>query len=73
MCAEKYLIGSAALLQWALAAWAEVAPQTVLHPVDVGQDKDYRSDLGALPALADSGAIAFVVWAPSSSLCTASN
>ncbi len=64
MPSEKYLIGSGALLQWALAAWADVAPDTVLHPVDIGQDQDYRFDLGALPALAGSDATAFVAWGP---------
>jgi len=64
MSCEKYLIGSGALLQWALAAWAEAAPETVLHPVDVGQDQDYRFDLGALPALASTDTTAFVAWGP---------
>ncbi|MFC6839863.1 DapH/DapD/GlmU-related protein [Xanthomonas theicola] len=62
MSSEKYLIGSGALLQWVLAAWAEAAQQTVLHPVDVGQDQDYRFDLAALPALAATDATAFVAW-----------
>ncbi|KLD74687.1 hypothetical protein FZ025_04295 [Xanthomonas hyacinthi] len=64
MPSEKYLIGSGALLQWALAAWAEVAPDSVLHPVDIGQDQDYRFNLGALPALADADTTAFVAWGP---------
>ncbi|MDV0439570.1 DapH/DapD/GlmU-related protein [Xanthomonas sacchari] len=64
MSSDKYVVGSGALLRWALAAWAEAAPDCVLHPLDVAQGKDYRFDLDALHALADTGATAFVAWGP---------
>ncbi|WP_045757856.1 DapH/DapD/GlmU-related protein [Xanthomonas albilineans] len=62
MSSEKYVIGSGALLRWALAAWAEAAPDTVLHPVDIAQGKDYCFDLDALRTLSCSDATAFVAW-----------
>ncbi|WP_045727104.1 DapH/DapD/GlmU-related protein [Xanthomonas sp. GPE 39] len=62
MSCEKYVLGSGALLRWALAAWAEAAPDTVLHPVEIAQGKDYRFDLDTLRAVPGNGATAFVAW-----------
>lgn len=64
MSSEKYVVGSGPMLQWIMAAWAEAAPDTVLHAVDVGQDAHYRFDLGALDGLATAEATAFVAWGP---------
>ncbi len=64
MSSDKYVVGSGALLQWALAAWAEAAPSERLHPIDIGQDKDYRFDLGALEGAVPGEATAFVAWGP---------
>jgi acyl-[acyl carrier protein]--UDP-N-acetylglucosamine O-acyltransferase len=61
---HKYILGSGPLLQWALACWSEVAPDITLHPLDIGQDHDYRFDLAALAGVAPSGATAFVAWGP---------
>ena len=63
---EKYVLGSGDSLQWALAAWTEIEPDTTLHPVDIGQDKEYRFNLEILNALDCSkhNATAFVAWGP---------
>ncbi|QHI97961.1 hypothetical protein GT347_08115 [Xylophilus rhododendri] len=64
MPSEKYVLGSGALLAWALAGWAEIEPQTQLHAIDIGQDKDYRFDLAALQGASPETATAFVAWGP---------
>ena len=51
MRSKKYVIGTGALLQWAMASWAEVACDEQLHAVDVGQDTDYRFNLRDLAEL----------------------
>lgn len=66
MSSEKYVLGHGAELQWALAAWAEVEPETKLHPIEVGQDTDYRFNLDSLACIdhANTNATAFVIWGP---------
>lgn len=64
MSSEKYVVGGGSMLHWVMAAWADAAPDTVLHSVDVGQDAHYRFDLGALDGLATAEATAFVAWGP---------
>ena len=64
MSSDKYVIGSGALLAWALASWAEVAPGQSLHGVDVGPDGGESFDLGALAGVVPSDATAFVAWGP---------
>lgn len=64
MSSDKYIVGAGPLLQWAMAAWAEAEPGATLHPVDIGQDKDYRFDLGALATVVVAEATAFVAWGP---------
>jgi carbonic anhydrase/acetyltransferase-like protein (isoleucine patch superfamily) len=63
----KYIVGTGALLDWAMASWAEAEPALRLSPVDVGQAADYRFDLGSLPQPQPSdddavGDTAFVAW-----------
>lgn len=60
----KYLIGTGVLLEWAMASWREVEPDTVLHPIDIGQDRDYRFDLSTLSDVRADAATAFVAWGP---------
>jgi hypothetical protein len=60
----KYLIGTGVLLEWAMASWREVEPDTVLHPIDIGQDRDYRFDLSTLLDVRADAATAFVAWGP---------
>lgn len=60
----KYLIGTSGLLEWAMASWREVEPDTVLHPIDIGQDRDYRFDLSTLLDVRADAATAFVTWGP---------
>ncbi|WCM88967.1 DapH/DapD/GlmU-related protein [Acidovorax sp. NCPPB 3576] len=62
MPSEKFVIGTGALLAAALAHWSEVASEETLHPIDIGQDRDYRFDLGALAEASPAEATAFVVW-----------
>lgn len=62
MAPTKYIVGNGHLLEWALAAWAEVEPGTTLHAIDVGQDSDYRFDLQALDRISAQGATAFAPW-----------
>lgn len=64
MASDKYIVGAGPLLQWVLAAWAEAEPATTLHAIDVGQDRDYRFDLGGLGDRAAAEATAFVAWGP---------
>ena len=64
MLSKKYVIGNGLLLEWAMASWAEVAPDQKLHAIDVGQDSDYRFDLCALAELSPHDATAFVAWGP---------
>ena len=59
---QKYILGSGPLLQWAMACWTEASPGLVLHPLDIGQDSDYRFDLGALAGVAPGDTTAFVAW-----------
>lgn len=61
---DKYILGTGPLLQWALACWAEVQPGLTLHPLDIGQDRDYRFDLAELADVAPGNATAFVAWGP---------
>ncbi len=60
--ATKYVVGHGPLLQSALAHWADLQPGTVLHAIDVGQDRDYRFDLAALEGIDPRQATAFVAW-----------
>lgn len=64
MPSEKYVIGSGALLAWALAAWAEVAPDETIRAIDIGQDSDYQFDLRVLAEISPRAATAFVAWGP---------
>ena len=64
MPSEKYVIGSGAVLAWALASWAEVAPDETLRSVDIGQDGDYQFDLGVLADISPRDATDFVAWGP---------
>ena len=64
MLSKKYVIGNGLLLEWAMASWAEVAPDQKLHAIDVGQDGDYRFDLCSLAELSPHDATAFVAWGP---------
>ncbi|MDP4075698.1 DapH/DapD/GlmU-related protein [Acidovorax sp. A1169] len=61
---SKYVIGSGALLEWAMAAWTEAAPEETLHPLDVVQDGNYTFDLSALNGISPADATAFVAWGP---------
>jgi hypothetical protein len=60
----KFVIGTGAWLDSAMADWSEAAPDMPLHRVDVGQGSDYRFDLSALPDTPGEGATAFVAWGP---------
>ncbi|MDM0115253.1 DapH/DapD/GlmU-related protein [Variovorax sp. J22R133] len=62
MPSKKFVIGTGSLLVWAVSAWAEVSPEELLIPIDVGQDADYRFELGALDDVSPQDATAFVVW-----------
>lgn len=64
MSSRKYVIGTGALLEQALAGWAEIAPTEVLQAIDIGQDGDYRFDMRALDDLSAQDATAFVAWGP---------
>ncbi len=62
MSSRKYIVGTGTLLGWAQACWAQVEPDTVLHAIDVGQDRDYQFDLETLAGIDPNDATAFVVW-----------
>lgn len=62
MSYDKYVVGSGALLDWALASWTEIAPEIKLHRVEITQDDDYRFELQALDSVSPDQATAFVVW-----------
>lgn len=64
MLYDKYVVGSGALLDWALANWAEVLPEIALHRVEIPQGTDDRFELQALDAVSPERATAFVVWSP---------
>lgn len=64
MPSEKYVIGSGALLEWAMAAWAEASPEESLHALDIAQDGSYSFDLGVLSSISPAHATAFVIWGP---------
>lgn len=64
MSSDKYIVGSGAMLQWAVSAWTEAEPGIHMHAIDVGQDSDYRFDLAALDGLSPSNCTAFVAWGP---------
>lgn len=66
MPSEKYVLGSGERLHWALAAWAEIEPETTLRPVHISQDEVYRFNLDALTELgsARQKVTAFVAWGP---------
>jgi len=52
------------MLDWALAAWAEVDPTLTLHKLALQQDASYAFDLSALCNMSLDGATAFVAMGP---------
>jgi len=61
----KYVVGSGALLEWAMQSWAEIDPELELIAIDVQQDKRHFFDFGFLDTLrSPEEATAFVAWSP---------
>lgn len=60
----KYVVGLGPELDWALAAWAEVAPTLTLHKLVLHQDTSYAFDLSVLDGMLTDGATAFVAMGP---------
>jgi UDP-3-O-[3-hydroxymyristoyl] glucosamine N-acyltransferase len=56
----KYVIGVGPMLDWALLAWAEVAPALELRKITLQQDHSYAFDLSVLEALRPEEGTAFV-------------
>jgi len=59
---SKFVIGSGASLDCALAAWREVDPDVDLKPVALSQDAAYAFDLSVLDGLVTDGATAFAAY-----------
>lgn len=59
---SKFVIGGGAILDWAMAAWAEAVPEVELHPVVLSQNASYLFDLSAVDSLAPADASAFVAY-----------
>lgn len=59
---SKFVIGSGAALDWAVAAWREVEPDLDLRPIVLNQDATYVFDLSVLDSLTVDGATAFAVY-----------
>ena len=59
---SKFVIGSGAALDAALAAWREAEPETNLVPVPLCQDAAYAFDLSVLDGLASADASAFAAY-----------
>lgn len=56
----KYIVGTQPLLEWAIAAWREVAPDTELIAIELTQNQSYQFDLRHLGSLPRENCTAFV-------------
>ena len=61
----KHVVGTGALLDWAVAAWREAAPALEIRPVRLDQDRLHAFDLRVLDDLANGdGTTAFAACDP---------
>ena len=66
MSCDKFIFGNGETLNWALASWSEIEPDSNFHPIEIEQNSDFQFQSEKLQSLnlSNKEVTAFIAWGP---------
>jgi NDP-sugar pyrophosphorylase family protein len=66
MSCDKFIFGNGETLNWALASWSEIEPDSNFHPIEIEQNSDFQFKTEKLHSLnlSNKEVTAFITWGP---------